>query len=208
MTCHEALILISGQIDGENTLEENRQLQAHLETCSQCRSVLKAFVDQDRGVAALVQEPPKDLCAKVMDAIAAEKQEKNRKHRLWPVLAAAAAVALVIGLGAGSLPAFEPQHTPMTARMIQEPETEVVVNELTEILNPQLLAEERQAQIVVTYDLLPEMETCPWENLPDGSLLYCLPAADSAMELSLTYGLELYEAANAEAGVSYVLLLP
>ena len=72
MTCDEALELISGHIDQENTPEEEALLQAHLQTCAQCREVLQAFIDMEGGISCL-EEPPADLRERVMEAIHAEE---------------------------------------------------------------------------------------------------------------------------------------
>ena len=76
-------------------------------------------------------------------------------------------------------------------------------------VDPQALAEERQADVAVTHEILPEMEVCSLETLEDGSLLYQLETADGAVQLSRTYGVELYQPAGGSASeVSYALLTP
>ena len=43
MTCEDALILLSGHLDGVNTQEEETELFAHLQSCAGCRDLLAAF---------------------------------------------------------------------------------------------------------------------------------------------------------------------
>lgn len=113
MKCEDALLLISGHIDGENTPQEAQLLQEHLADCEACRAVLEAWTEVDMGIASLTEEAPADLCEKVMASIGAPK----KKQRWLPVLAAAAAVALVIGLGSGHMPAMQQEEAvPMVAR--------------------------------------------------------------------------------------------
>ena len=66
MNCEDALCLISGHIDGQNTAEEEALLQAHLENCASCREILQAYQAVDQGVAALEEEPPQGLAEAVM----------------------------------------------------------------------------------------------------------------------------------------------
>lgn len=221
MTCEEALVLISGHIDGENTPEEEAQLRLHLEHCEECRAVLAAYQEMESGVAALEEEPPAELREQVMAAIRAEKPVRKKRPTRWVSLAAAAALVLVIG--AASLPMLQPEKehaAPMAATRsmpaeaastsgVYTADSAVMALDDTEYqIDPQQLAEERQADVAVTQELLPEMEVCPCETV-EGGLLYCLDSRDSAVELSRAYGLALYTpSAYEEAAVSYALLLP
>ena len=42
MTCDDALLLISSQLDGQLSDTEQAQLQTHLEQCAQCRALMQA----------------------------------------------------------------------------------------------------------------------------------------------------------------------
>ena len=123
VNCEDALLLISGHMDGENTPEEDAQLQAHLSGCAQCREVLAAYTEMDRGIAALTEEAPAGLCASVMSAIGQETAAKKRSRRLWPVAVSAAAVALIIGIS--GLPALRPAQE--AAPMMVQAESETVL---------------------------------------------------------------------------------
>ncbi len=199
MKCEDALLLISGHIDGENTPQEEQLLQEHLADCEACRAVLQAYTEADMGIASLTEEAPADLCEKVMASIGAPK----KKQRWLPVLAAAAAVALVIGLGSGHMPAMQQEEAvPMVARTM-DVEFAEPANFFPEI-NGQILSDVRRAYVVEVSELLPEMENCPYEELEDGSLLYLLPSMEMAVELSETYDLELFFHQQAEK--AYALL--
>ena len=50
MTCEDALVLLSGHLDGENSEEEEAQLSAHLRQCPACRELLAAFQAADQGI--------------------------------------------------------------------------------------------------------------------------------------------------------------
>lgn len=58
MTCEDALVLLSGHLDGENSEEEEAQLSTHLRQCPACRELLAAFQAADQGILSLEEEPP------------------------------------------------------------------------------------------------------------------------------------------------------
>jgi len=62
--------LISASIHGDLTVDERARLDAHLDTCEQCRETLAAFSDQRRIMAGLRHTaPPRDLNARVRAGI-------------------------------------------------------------------------------------------------------------------------------------------
>lgn len=64
--------LISASLAGDMTDDERRRLDAHLDSCAQCRDTLRAFADQRRIIAGLRQvAPPRDLGARVRGGIEA-----------------------------------------------------------------------------------------------------------------------------------------
>ncbi len=213
MKCEDALLLISGHMDQENTPEEEAQLLEHLQQCSECRNVLRAFTELDGGLVALEEEPPSGLRENVMAAIRAESAVSKKKNRRWAGLAVAAAMAIVIGVGVAAMPQLhhDPADAPMAVRSVPMAAEEVSVysaDALSVETSPQDIAEARQAAVAVTYELLPEMEVCTCETLESGALLYCLENAESAELLSLQYDLELFQPEKAADDVSYALLLP
>ncbi len=95
MDCSEAQTLLSGRLDGENTAEEERTLQEHLDACPDCRAILEAYQAIDRGVSALAAEPPEALARGVMEAVR-RPAKKRRFYYGGGTLAAAALVALIL----------------------------------------------------------------------------------------------------------------
>lgn len=107
---------LSEYLDGELAGAERRDLEAHLATCAECRTVL----DELRAVAlhagALEDRPPvHDLWAgiaerigaaggqeRVLDLAAARRRRAPRRlHLAWPQLAAAAVALMAVSAGAG-----------------------------------------------------------------------------------------------------------
>lgn len=205
MTCEQALVLLSGALDRENTEEEARQFQAHLDACPSCRALLEAFREIDSDVAKLGQEPPEELCASVMEQIRQETSpRKRRRLPAWVGVAAAAALTLVLlrpGLTS------QPEPMPLT-RAASEPAMLALQAETPEERTPQSLAEELGADVVVTDRELPELEHCVRETLDDGSVLFCLETPQTAEEFSKAYGLSLCRPEQTKnTGVSYALLV-
>lgn len=200
MKCEEALELISGRIDGENTPEEDHLLQAHLDTCAHCREILQAYLEMDNCVA-FAAEPSADFTEKVMAAVKKEAAAKKKAITVLPLLATAAALFLVIGLGAIRPAVMEQAPSPMTARTMEADAAAYM-----QTADAQTIALERKANVVLLQEVLPELDGCGQEMLPDGSVLYELPSAETAQELSEAYGLELFTAPDAE--ISFGLLVP
>ncbi|MEO6295168.1 MAG: anti-sigma factor [Candidatus Limnocylindria bacterium] len=62
--------LVSASLTGDLSADERRRLDAHLDTCAECRSTLAAFADQRRILAGLRHLPvPRDLGARVRTGI-------------------------------------------------------------------------------------------------------------------------------------------
>ena len=102
MNCEEALELLSGHLDGQNTEEEEARLQAHLKGCPSCRAILQAYEQMQQGLVSLDAEPPKELHQRIMDQVRSQPVlHRSRKH-LWRTggtIAAAAVIALVLLVG-------------------------------------------------------------------------------------------------------------
>lgn len=122
MTCEEALVLLSGHLDGENTEAEAAQLQAHLVECEDCRRLLEDLQALDREILSLEAEPPADLCANVMEAIRKEVSRRKKRRWVWPTAAAAAVLVLLVGAGAWAAPSMQATENtaPYAARMTAE----------------------------------------------------------------------------------------
>ena len=106
----EMQLLLSGRLDGCNTLEEEQALDQHLAECADCRQALEDYKKIDELLRETRQEVPADLTANVMRAVEAEPRRveaKPKKRRLpfgFATAAAAVAAALILAVNAGWLP--------------------------------------------------------------------------------------------------------
>ena len=211
MTCEEALVLISGHLDGENTEQEEAQLQAHLEGCPSCREILEALSQIDQKIQNMEAEFPANFCEDVMAAIRAEQVPvRKKKHPIWPVLTTAAAAAPDEAEPMLARSAEDTMEFAVYDAADEDAENKMAVTMYTAAPtgpDPQVLAEERSADVAVSYELLPELENRDGETLEDGTVLYALDSAGAAAQLSRIYGLALYEPEDASAAVSYVLVI-
>lgn len=111
ITCNEALELLSAQLDGAMTIEEEAALQEHLNACPECRRMQSELRMADEALPDLQQEPPKLLHDAVMQEIRREtRRKKERKPllRFVGVMAAAAALlAVLAGMKLVNLPGFD-----------------------------------------------------------------------------------------------------
>lgn len=236
MNCEEALVLLSGHLDGQNSEEEAARLQDHLAQCPDCRRLMEDLKALDAGLLSLEEEPPTDLCESVMEAIRQEAPVRKKKRRwVWPTTAAAAVLILLAGAGTLAAPKLHttedaaPQMARMMATAVEpemaEPEAAdeaagislysgtaeaALYTAAPEDSPAQALAEERQAPVVLVYGALPELDGLPCEALEDGGLLYTLETAESASILWEAHPDEavLYLPEETAAEVSYALLLP
>lgn len=111
ITCNEALELLSAQLDGAITIEEQAALEEHLASCPDCRRIRTELRLADEALPGLQQEPPRLLHDAVMREIRREtRQKKERKPllRFVGVMAAAAALlAVLAGFNLVRLPGFD-----------------------------------------------------------------------------------------------------
>ncbi len=101
MDCNEALALLSGRLDGENTPEEEARLDAHLKTCPACRAAWEDYRSIGALTASLAVEPPEALARGVMEAV---RHPRKKRRFLFGggTLAAAAVIALLAAVYAPS----------------------------------------------------------------------------------------------------------
>ena len=111
MNCADCLELISGHIDGQNTVAEEAQLQAHLAECAECREILAAYEQIGLDAVSLTAEPPAELVSAVMDRVGqqaggvpAKKKKKFPFGHGTAFAAAAAVLVILIGTGLVELP--------------------------------------------------------------------------------------------------------
>lgn len=108
--CDRALELISLELDGELTPEEQTELEEHLAACGECRGAAEELRQLHTLLPELEEEVPEGLHQAIMDRIGAEKvvplsRARKASHiRRWASLAAVFAVIL---LGAGTLKSFQ-----------------------------------------------------------------------------------------------------
>lgn len=105
--CSEQMnILITGHLDGTNTLKQEALLEEHLRQCDDCRRLLNEYKSIDAKLSELTLAPPAGFTASVMNAISQEtplpKKAKKHSFRYGTLLAAAAAV-LVLAVSAGHI---------------------------------------------------------------------------------------------------------
>ncbi len=130
MTCENAILLMSGHLDGENSAEEEALLQAHLAGCEDCRRLMSAYESIEQNTAALETPVPEGFKSGVMYRIEREANPKKQKKRFrytgTLVGAVAAALVLMVGLGAIRIPALRSKKQtkgPVTeqAAFLQDP---------------------------------------------------------------------------------------
>ena len=209
MKCEEALLLISGQIDGTNTDEEMALLREHLAGCPDCRQTMEVLTQIEQEIAGLEEEPPASLKTNVMNVIRAEAKPK-RNTRRWAPVAVAAALIVVVGMTQFGQLKREDLAAPASIADSAMPVvySRSVAEAPVQFVDSQLLADELGGDVAVTRDLLPEMEVCSCETLEDGTLLYLLDSAEAAAELSEKYDLELHHPSVALGDRSYARLMP
>jgi len=216
MKCEDALVLISAHLDHQNTKEEETALQAHLSSCSACRNVLLAYEEVDGDLASMEEKAPEDLCGNVMAQI--KQENRKRKFKPWAGIAVAAALVLVIGVGAVmesydgidlaeeescvEETACETEAVPQTVS-VRELSQESCVEVDAETIAQQI-SDERNADVVLIHELYYEIERFPCETI-EGCLLYCLPDGDSLLDLQMTYDCIVFDQ---EENAYYALLVP
>ena len=106
MDCEKALELISLRLDGMMTEEEERALDAHLEGCAPCRSLLLDLTAL-RDAMPEEEEPPEGFLDGVMERVRESKTVpfpvKQTGRKQWKSWAAMAAVFALVIAGAGGL---------------------------------------------------------------------------------------------------------
>ncbi len=107
MNCDFYISLLSGHLDGTNTLAEGEQLQAHLGVCEECRTLLAVVQQNDALLKNCVAEPPADLTDRIMHQVR-QNPKKRKKTAFYTSIAAsalAAAAALAVFISGNVAPA-------------------------------------------------------------------------------------------------------
>ena len=231
MNCSDMIVLISGYLDGINSGDENTLVQEHLSHCASCREVLVHFQNTDALLKTQEAELPATFCAGVMERIKEETGRKKRNLRLWSSIgASAAAVALILGAGALTMPRMGSDGSAMETQMEEAIEysvtkalydaadEEAVVEteyckpkeqaaaEMPLAAYPQAVAD-RVGGVVVYFDHpVEELEEYSVE-VTDGNLMYLLSDAEEAAELGETYGGVLFFPADLQSYDAYALVI-
>lgn len=97
-TCEQYREWISAALDGELSDGQQKELNAHLEVCPDCRAMAEAFQNLSALISEGQEEPPEELKRRVMDNIRSPGTRFPKKYRriLFSAAATAACVALVI----------------------------------------------------------------------------------------------------------------
>ena len=102
-SCEQIQFLISQLIDRELDKEEAALVAEHLKSCEDCAAMYRAF----SGLSEDLEEPPESLRENVMAELRRGEMAKKNRRLSRPVrslLAAAACMALIIGLAYGTAP--------------------------------------------------------------------------------------------------------
>ena len=217
MNCEQALAAISARLDGELSEAESRELDAHLASCASCRALAEELTELEAGLDSLpMEDAPDTLAPGVMRAIRAEKSQKPQKkkaaHRTAWLIAAAAAVALLLGAaGIIELPGFRGKgHASVSVGDVfkTQPSAEEYAAQL---------AEERGCTVLLVRDCPDGIEAlngAECEAAHDGMRYYIVPAEvmDAVMTAwGETYPMEVYtpQAQPAqETGTACILICP
>lgn len=103
MTCEQAIELLSPWLDGELDPQLREALEAHLESCPDCKALADTLRGLDTQLAGLREPAPQSLKRGVLYKIDLETG-KAKKRRRWfgpgtAIGAVAAALVLLVGLG-------------------------------------------------------------------------------------------------------------
>lgn len=226
MNCEQALEAISARLDGALSEEENRELETHLASCASCRALLKELTELEEGLETLPVEAPETLAPSVMRTIraekaaqaapAAKKSQRRGPHITAWLIAAAAALALLLGAaGVIDLPGFgEKKHASVSVgeafsgtHETPEQESELAAR----------IAQERGCAVLAVQgctDGIEALSGLDYETLGGGARLYEVPAEvmSGIMDAWQTaYPMQVYapqEASAADSGNACILLLP
>lgn len=109
--CEEYQELISRMVDGELTTRQKRSLEEHIRNCPECAALYSAFSALSRQIGEDLEDVPLDLRENVMAEVRREEiRQKNRlPHVIRGILAAAACLALIVGISLGVSPRLRGQ---------------------------------------------------------------------------------------------------
>lgn len=119
MNCERYLDLISARLDGPLSPQDEAELNAHLNTCPECRAIADDFSKMHSALTGCVVPAPAELAEGVMKSIRAQHTARKRTFRQLGALAA----CLVLCVGVFTLTRPErtvsPAGVPDIARHVQ-----------------------------------------------------------------------------------------
>ena len=98
-SCEKYQELISRMLDDELDENEKAALEAHMDSCAECRRLYSAFASVSSALSADLEEAPADMKKSIMSSVARRPKKIVSIRRWGGTLAAAACLALII-LGA------------------------------------------------------------------------------------------------------------
>ncbi|MBR5093549.1 MAG: zf-HC2 domain-containing protein [Oscillospiraceae bacterium] len=115
--CEHYQELISRLIDGDLDVRERAELDEHIRGCADCSAVFSAFAMVSKAIGDDLEEVPLDMHESIMCDI---RREELRKRERLPsilrvVLAAAACLAVIVGLSLGFSPTLRDKLLPRAA---------------------------------------------------------------------------------------------
>lgn len=208
-TCMDYQQQISQMLDGELPAAQTQTLRAHLRTCPNCQRVYDDFLALQAAVRDAAAEPPADLTARILQQVRQEpvpmaarsaaaqhparhmqptsvqrapqskpttrkRPASGRTSPLLPISVMAACLALILGATLWFAPH---RNQPSSSGTVLDNSRELAVTVSPSIKED---AEENQKQ-----DSLPAAENAPVLDDSVSSLLFSVPAEDSADNTTL-----------------------
>ena len=129
--CEEYQELISRMVDEELSDRRKAALEEHIRTCEDCAALYSAFSALSRQIGEDLEEVPLDLRENVMAEI--RREEIHRKNRiptaLRGVLAAAACLAVIVGVALGVSPQLRGRLSAAAYPKMAAEEAEMIAEE-------------------------------------------------------------------------------
>lgn len=104
MNCEKAMELLSAKLDGELDASEEALLAEHLAQCPECRALEQELLSLDAALRTAEEEPPAELAENVMASVRRERIRRTNTRRVLIWAAAAAVLALFLGVSSVTLP--------------------------------------------------------------------------------------------------------
>ena len=195
---------ISQLLDGELPAEQVQTLRTHLRTCPDCRRVYDDFLAIQAAVCDAAAEPPADLTARIMQQVrqepvpmaprtaaparparctppapmhkapsakpaARKRPASDRTSPLLPISVMAACLALILGATLW----FTPRRNPSSSAGTALDSSRIPTATVSPSINDEAKGNQKQ-------DALPAAESAPVLDDSVSSLLFSVPAEDSA----------------------------